>query len=73
MDTFTATRSSRSQDLSEMGDEWGKWLIIICTYDTDNVLYTCRVIYIACSAVVCHLHRPGESGILSDNPLSEHY
>lgn len=40
MDTFTATRSSRSQDLSEMGDEWGKWLIIICTYDTDNVLYT---------------------------------
>ena len=34
MDTFTATRSSGAQDMPEMGDEWGKWLI--CTYDTDS-------------------------------------
>ena len=38
MDTFTATRSSGPQDMPEMGDKWGKWLICILTtliVDTD--------------------------------------
>ena len=30
MDTFTAARSSGSQDLPKMGDEWGEWLIMLC-------------------------------------------
>ena len=56
MDTFAATRSSGPQDMPEMGDEWGKWLMI-CTYDTDSSTFQdplyCH--YIACSPrfVIC--------------------
>ena len=33
MDTFIATRSSGPQDMPEMGDEWGKWLILTTPID----------------------------------------
>jgi hypothetical protein len=46
VDTFAATRSSGPQDMPEMGDEWGKWMI--CTYDT-----TC--ISRALIDLICHL------------------
>ena len=29
MDTFVATRSSGPEDMPEVGNEWGKWLICI--------------------------------------------
>lgn len=43
MDTFAAARSSGPQDMPEMGDEWGKWLI--CTYDTSRIHYIVITVY----------------------------
>jgi hypothetical protein len=60
VDTFAAARSSRPQDMPEMGDEWGKWLISTCSSnDMDCVLSI---------DLACHLQAigPMEFGILSE-------